>query len=87
MKQGASRLSRRSLAEPVRVKPAPVDSVPVTWRCFACGHTILQPTLHVSRDGGHWCAPPSEWLFVADGNELTFVCSVACLTKIYENDT
>ena len=71
----------------IRVKEAPSDATPVTWRCFQCGHTILRTALYVSRDGGHWCAPPPEWLFVADGDELTFVCSLTCLTAIYANDT
>ena len=75
------------MVERVRKTDGQLSSEAVTWRCFQCGHTVLQPALYVTRDGGHWCAPPAEWLFVADGSELTFVCSLDCLKAIYSNDT
>lgn len=64
-----------------------VKSTDVTWRCFQCGHTVLQPPVVTTRDGGLWCHAPPDWLFVADGDELTFVCSQRCLTAIYTDDT
>ena len=75
------------LATQLRKKSRPAESASVTWRCFQCGHTVLQPALYVTRDNGHWCAPPPAWLFVADCDELTFVCSLDCLKSIYSNDT
>jgi hypothetical protein len=70
-----------------RVKLASLAATPVTWRCFQCGNTVLQPASYVTRDGGSWCTPPADWLFVADNDELTFVCSLICLKAIYANDT
>lgn len=75
------------LGTQLRKKSVPTESATVTWRCFQCGHTVLQPVLQRTRDGGHWCAAPPDWLFVADRDELTFVCSLDCLKSIYSNDT
>lgn len=56
----------------------------VVWSCFHCERTYFLTPSYVASDGSKWCSPPPGWLLTVDGDEITVVCSRACLDGIYE---
>lgn len=56
------------------------------WKCFECGKVVTMKALFVTRDGGGWMEAPPGWLFVLDKDELTHVCSKACVDAIYSKN-